>query len=115
MAKIAGVFMFLCLILICLYIKQIQVSKQRLEQVQELTNKLSQLEQKTIKDNQIIVNNEITKRNLENQSLELQEKIDDLLKNNQCANEYVPSDITNSLYERAKSLHQSTNIRKLIN
>lgn len=115
MAKIAGVFMFLCLILICLYIKQIQVSKQRLEQVQELTNKLSQLEQKTIKDNQIIANNEITKRNLENQSLELQEKIDGLLKNNQCANEYVPSDITNSLYERAKSLHQSTNIRKLIN
>ena len=115
MAKIAGVFIFLCLILICLYIKQIQVSKQRLEQVQELTNKLSQLEQKTIKDNQIIANNEITKRNLENQSLELQEKIDDLLKNNQCANEYVPSDITNSLYERAKSLHQSTNIRKLIN
>ncbi len=108
-------FIFLWLMLLYLYIGEVRTSKERQAQVQELTNKLFQLEQKNIIDNQIIANNEMTKRKLENQSLQMQEKLDDLLKNNNCANEYIPNDIANRLYQRAKGIRQSTDIRKSIN
>lgn len=115
MNKFIGIFIFLWLALFYKYIEEVRISKERHAQVQELTSKLFQLEQKNIIDNQIIANNELTKRNLENQSLQMQEKLDDLLKNNNCANEHVPDDIANRLYERAKGIRQSTDIRKSVN
>ncbi|OCG66588.1 hypothetical protein A9G41_12275 [Gilliamella sp. Nev5-1] len=73
----------------------------------ELLGKIEQLNQNIAKNNQIIADNEQSKRELENQSLERQERINEQLKNNDCANERVPSVISNSLYNRAKSLRQS--------
>ncbi|AJA44507.1 uncharacterized protein DUF2570 [Frischella perrara] len=74
----------------------------------KLLNEIHQLQQKIINDNKIIVQNEAKKQELENQSLELQEKLDELLKDIPCANQYVPNDIANRLYSRAKSIRQST-------
>ena len=76
MNKFIGIFIFLWLALFYKYIEEVRISKERHAQVQELTSKLFQLEQKNIIDNQIIANNELTKRNLENQSLQMQEKLD---------------------------------------
>ncbi|OCG66798.1 hypothetical protein A9G41_11935 [Gilliamella sp. Nev5-1] len=79
----------------------------------ELLGKIEQLNQNIAKNNQIIADNEQSKRELENQSLERQERINEQLKNNDCANERVPRVISNSLYNRAKNLRQSTDTSKL--
>lgn len=81
-------------------------------EVSQLTQKLGQLEQTIIKNNQIIANNEKNKQSLEHQSLQNQEQINDQLKENYCANQLVPLPISGSLYNRAKGLRQSTNTSK---
>ena len=87
--------------------------KKQLEQDKlELISKIEQLQQTIVKNNQIIINNEQSKRELENTSLEQQEKINELLKDNDCANQLVPVSISNSLYNRAESLRQSTDTSK---
>ena len=78
----------------------------------ELFGKIERLEQNIAKNNQIIADNEQSKRELENQSPERQEQINEQLKNNSCANERVPHAISNSLYNRAKGLRQSTDTSK---
>lgn len=80
----------------------------------ELFGKIEQLEQNIAKNNQVIADNEQSKRELENQSLERQEQINEQLKNNGCANERVPSVISNSLYNRAKGLRQSADTSQSI-
>jgi Tfp pilus assembly protein PilE len=80
----------------------------------ELFGKIEQLEQNIAKNNQIIADNEQSKRELENQSIERQEQINEQLKNNDCANQFVPVSVSNSLYNRAKSLRQSTDTGKSI-
>ena len=80
----------------------------------ELTNKIEQLQQTIEKNNQIIADNEQSKRKLENQSTERQEQINEQLKNNDCANQLVPVAVSNSLYNRAKNLRQSTDTSKSI-
>ena len=57
------------------------------QKINELSAKLLQLENNAIKQNQIIAENENAKRELENTSLEQQEKINELLKDNDCANQ----------------------------
>lgn len=79
----------------------------------ELTNKIEQLQQTIEKNNQIIVDNEQSKRELENQSTERQEQINEQLKNNDCAGQLVPVSVSNSLYNRAKGVRESTDTRKL--
>lgn len=79
----------------------------------ELTNKIEQLQQTIARNNQIIADNEQSKRELENQSTERQEQINEQLKNNDCANQLVPVSVSNSLYNRAKGIRQSTDTRKL--
>ena len=74
----------------------------------ELTNKIEQLQQAIEKNNQIIADNEQSKRELENQSISRQEQINEQLKDNDCANQFVPMPISGSLYNRAKNLRQST-------
>lgn len=71
-----------------------------------LTEKLSQLERDIEKNNQIIADNELSKREQENQSLERQEQINEELKNNDCANQFVPMPISASLYNRAKNIRK---------
>ena len=78
----------------------------------ELTNKIEQLQQTIAKNNQIIADNEQSKRELENQSISRQEQINEQLKDNDCANQFVPMPISGSLYNRAKSLRESTNSSK---
>ncbi|MWP63096.1 hypothetical protein [Gilliamella sp. Pas-s25] len=78
----------------------------------ELSKEIEQLNQSIAKNNQIIADNEQSKRELENQSLERQERINEQLKNNDCANQFVPVSVSNSLYNRAKSLRQSTDTSK---
>ena len=80
----------------------------------ELTNKIEQLQQTIAKNNQIIADNEQSKRELENQSIERQEQINEQLKNNDCANQLLPNAVSNSLYNRAKNLRQSTDTSKSI-
>ena len=78
----------------------------------ELKNKIEQLQQAIEKNNQIIADNEQSKRELENQSIERQEQINEQLKDNDCANQFVPMSISGSLYNRAKSLRESANTSK---
>ena len=80
----------------------------------ELTNKIEQLQQTIVKNNKIIADNEQSKRELENQSTERQEQINEQLKNNDCASQLVPNAVSNSLYNRAKNLRQSTDTSKSI-
>ena len=80
----------------------------------ELTNKIEQLQQTIAKNNQIIADNEQSKRELENQSISRQEQINEELKDNDCASQFVPMPISGSLYNRAKNLRESTNTSKPI-
>ena len=74
----------------------------------ELTNRINELQQTIVKNNKVIADNEQSKRELENQSIERQEQINEQLKDNDCANQFVPMPISGSLYNRAKNLRQST-------
>ena len=80
----------------------------------ELTSQLEQLQQAIEKNNQIIADNEQSKRKLENESIERQEQISEQLKDNDCANQFVPMPISGSLYNRAKNLRQSTDTSESI-
>ena len=84
------------------YQKKKQLEHERFE----LTNKIEQLQQTIVRNNQIIADNEQSKRELENQSIEWQEQINEQLKNNDCAGQLVPIPVSNSLYNRAKNLRQ---------
>lgn len=77
----------------------------------ELTSQIEQLQQTIVKNNKIIADNEQSKRELENQSAERQEQINEQLKDIDCANQFVPVPVSNSLYNRAKSIRDATNTR----
>ena len=79
-----------------------------------LTSQIEQLQQTIARNNQIIADNEQSKRELENQSIERQEQINEQLKNNDCANQLVPNAVSNSLYNRAKGVRESTDTSKSI-
>ncbi|MFQ1007674.1 hypothetical protein ACFX2S_05755 [Gilliamella apicola] len=80
----------------------------------ELTSQIEHLQQTIARNNQIIADNEQSKRELENQSIEWQEQINEQLSNNDCANQLVPVSVSNSLYNRAKNLRQPTDTSKSI-
>ncbi len=80
----------------------------------ELTSQIEQLQQTIETYNQVIADNEQSKRELENQSTERQEQINEQLKNNDCAGQLVPVAVSNSLYNRAKGIRQSTNTSESI-
>ena len=86
-----------------------QTAKQKMT---ELSSQMQQLQQTIEKNNQIIAANDQSKRELENQSISRQEQIYEQLKDNDCANQYVPMSISGSLYNRAKSLRESANSSK---
>ncbi|TSJ91823.1 hypothetical protein FPQ14_00720 [Gilliamella apicola] len=82
------------------------------QQMTELSSQMQQLQQKIIKNNQIITDNELSKHELENQSISRQEQINEQLKDNDCANRLIPMPISGSLYNRAKSLRESADTSK---
>jgi len=86
-----------------------QTAKQKMT---ELSPQMQQLQQTIERNNQIIAANEQSKRELENQSISRQEQINEQLKDNDCANQFVPMSISGSLYNRAKSLRESANSSK---
>ncbi|MBI0114468.1 MULTISPECIES: hypothetical protein [unclassified Gilliamella] len=89
--------------------------RERLERDKsELTNRINDLQQTIVKNNKVIADNEQSKRELENQSIERQEQINEQLKDNDCAGQFVPMSISGGLYNRAKSLRQPTNTSKSI-
>ena len=78
----------------------------------ELSSQMQQLQQTIERNNQIIAANEQSKRELENQSISRQEQINEQLKDINCANQLVPIPVSNSMYNRAKSLRESANSSK---
>ncbi|MBI0037756.1 hypothetical protein H3T61_05900 [Gilliamella sp. B14384H2] len=82
------------------------------QQMTELSSQMQQLQQKIIKNNQIITDNELSKHELENQSISRQEQINEQLKDDDCANRLIPMPISGSMYNRAKSLRESANPSK---
>ena len=60
----------------------------------ELTNKIEQLQQAIEKNNQIIAQREQEKAQDAMSIKQLQEQMKDALKNNQCANDFMPSNIS---------------------
>ncbi|WP_085248078.1 DUF2570 domain-containing protein [Gilliamella mensalis] len=107
---IAIVFAFMIYVNVELYRDKMAIEKTN----DELLGKIERLNQDFAKNNQIIADNEQSKRELENESIKRQERINEQLKNNYCANERVPAYIADSLYNRAKSLRQSTDTSQLI-
>ncbi|WP_334326169.1 hypothetical protein [Gilliamella apicola] len=103
----------LAFILLFFIINDLLQAKQLAQnETSQLAQKLGQLQQTIIKNNQIIADNEKNKQYLEQQSLQNQEQINGQLKENYCANQLVPLPISGSLYNRAKNLRQSTNTRE---
>lgn len=99
-------------ILLYLLIGQYQSKKNTEKKVNELFAEIKQIQQDIIENNQIISDNEQKKIKLENQSLEQQDRINEQLKNNNCANELVPKSVSDSLYNRAKNIRQPNDTRK---
>ena len=88
-----------------------QTAKQKMT---ELSSQMQQLQQTIEKNNKIIADNEQLKRQLENESISRQEQINEQLKDIDCANQFVPIPVSNSLYNRAKSIRESANPSKPI-
>ncbi|MCX8665969.1 hypothetical protein J3U11_11190 [Gilliamella sp. B2840] len=76
------------------------------EKITTLTVQIDQLNKNIEKNNQVIADNELSKRELENQSLERQEQINEQLKDNDCAKQFVPMPVSASLYNRAKNIRK---------
>ena len=115
-SKILGIVLIAVIFVLIIYFgyNNYREKKQLEHERFELTNKIEQLQQTIARNNQIIADNEQSKRELENQSTERQEQINEQLKNNDCAGQLVPIPVSNSLYNRAKNLRQSTDTSKSI-
>lgn len=64
------------------------------KEAQILTDKILSLEQQIEKNNQVIAQREKEKAQDAISIKQINERIKDALKNNQCANEYMPSDVS---------------------
>ena len=115
-SKILGVALIVVSFVLAVYFgyNNYQEKKQLEHERLELTIQIEQLQQTIARNNQIIADNEQSKRQLENESTERQEQIDEQLKNNDCAGQLVPVSVSNSLYNRAKGIRQPTNTSKSI-
>ncbi|NUF26892.1 hypothetical protein [Gilliamella sp. ESL0254] len=71
-----------------------QEKKQLQKDKAELSKEIEQLEQNIAKNNQIIAQREQEKAQDAMSIKQLQEQIKDALKNNQCANDFMPSNIS---------------------
>ena len=71
-----------------------QARKQLKKEKSELSRKIEQLKQDIAKNNQIIAQREQEKAQDAMSIKQLQEQMKDALKNNQCANDFMPSNIS---------------------
>ena len=71
-----------------------QARKQLKKEKSELSEKIEQLNQSIAKNNQIIAQREQEKAQDAMSIKQLQEQMKDALKNNQCANDFMPSNIS---------------------
>jgi MFS superfamily sulfate permease-like transporter len=117
MSKLFRYSLIICSALLPVYFGYNNYHEKKRLQIEnaELFGKIERLNQSIAKNNQIIADNERNKRDLENQSLERLEQINEQLKNNHCANEYVPVSVADSMYNRAKSLRQSADTSESTN
>ncbi|OCG24741.1 hypothetical protein A9G11_03545 [Gilliamella sp. wkB108] len=104
----------LCVLFLYTTIDQWLDKKNAQKEARILTDKILQLEQSIEKNNQLVTNNEQEKVKLENQSQERQEQMNEQLKDNDCANRFVPMPVSASLYNRAKNLRESTDTSQSI-
>ena len=113
-SKILGIALIVVSFVLAVYFcyNNYQERKQLKNDKLELINRINELQQTIVKNNKVIADNEQSKRELENQSIERQEQINEQLKNDDCANQHVPMSISGSLYNRAKSLRESANSSK---
>ena len=113
-SKILGIALIAAIFVLISYFgySNYQARKQLKKDKLELTNRINELQQTIARNNQIIADNEQSKRELENQSIERQEQINEQLKNNDCANRLIPMPISGSLYNRAKNLRQPADTSK---
>ena len=113
-SKILGIALIVVSFVLAVYFgyNNYQERKQLKNDKLELINRINELQQTIVKNNKVIADNEQSKRELENQSIERQEQINEQLKNDDCANQHVPMSISGSLYNRAKSLRESANPSK---
>ena len=90
-SKILGIALIIVSFVLVVYFgyNNYQERKQLKNDKFELTNRINQLQQTIAKNNQIIAANEQSKRELENQSISRQEQINEQLKDNDCANQFV--------------------------
>ncbi|OCG28203.1 hypothetical protein A9G11_11915 [Gilliamella sp. wkB108] len=112
--KTTVILTFLCTLFFYTTINQWLAKKTAQNKITELTNEIAQTKQKAESDNQIVANNEQEKVKLENQSQERQEQMNEQLKDNDCANRFVPMPVSASLYNRAKNLRESTDTSQSI-
>ena len=115
-SKILGIALIIVIFVLIIYVgyNNYRENERLKHDKLELTNKIEQLQQTIARNNQIIADNEQSKRELENKSIERQEQINDQLKNDNCANQLVPVAVSDSLYNRAKNLRQPTDTSKPI-
>ena len=113
-SKILGIALIAAIFVLISYFgyNNYQERKQLKNDKLELKNKIEQLQQTIEKNNQIIADNEQSKHQLENESISRQEQINEQLKDIDCANQFVPIPVSNSMYNRAKNLRQSTDTSK---
>lgn len=115
-SKILGIALIIVSFVLISYFgyNNYQERKQLKNDKLELKNKIEQLQQTIEKNNQIIADNEQSKHQLENESISRQEQINEQLKDIDCANQFVPIPVSNSMYNRAKNLRQSTSTSESI-
>jgi DNA-binding protein H-NS len=87
---IAIIFVFMIYIIINLHLDNERIQKTNAE----LFGKIEQLNQSIAKNNQIITQREQEKAQDAMSIKQLQEQIKDALKNNQCANDFMPSNVS---------------------
>ena len=112
--KILSISLIIITFAIYFYYNNFEEKKRLKNANAELTNQINQLEQTISRNNQIIADNELSKRELEKQSLERQEQINEQLKDNDCAKQFVPMPVSASLYNRAKGIRESTDTSQSI-
>lgn len=95
-SKILGIALIAAIFVLVVYFgyNNYQARKQLKKDKAELSRKIEQLKQDIAKNNQIIAQREQEKAQDAMSIKQLQEQIKDALKNNQCANDFMPSNVS---------------------
>ncbi|WP_392565819.1 hypothetical protein RHO15_09655 [Utexia brackfieldae] len=89
--------------------EQYQHKKHAQQQINELSSEIEHLYKSINDTNELVAQQEREKANLENQSIELQELLQNALKDDTCASSVIPSDVSNKLREHSNKIRLSEN------